>query len=97
LASLGHPSTFEWVLRLCSVTAWHSSSGHQPNFAALNRERHLFGRVAVTLGISPHSSLIIQSEYILCYDKEMAHYREKIVVHSDFIIVLHLHIFLLFC
>lgn len=26
----------------------------------------------------------------------MTHYREKIVVHSDFIIVVHLHIFLLF-
>jgi len=24
-----------------TVTAWHSSSGHQPNFAALNRGRHL--------------------------------------------------------
>jgi len=29
-------------LRLGSVTAWHSSSGHQPNFAALNRGRHLY-------------------------------------------------------
>jgi len=29
-------------LRLGSVTARHSSGGHQPNFAALNRERHLY-------------------------------------------------------
>ena len=25
-----------------TVTAWHSSSGRQPNFAALNRARHLY-------------------------------------------------------
>ena len=30
------------VSRLGSVTARHSSSGHQPNFAALNRGRHLY-------------------------------------------------------
>jgi len=28
--------------RLGSVTALHSSSGRQPNFAALNRGRHLY-------------------------------------------------------
>jgi len=42
LASLGHPSTFQRVSRLGSVTARHSSSGRQPNFAALNRGRHLY-------------------------------------------------------
>jgi len=42
LASLGHPSTFQWVSRLGSVTAWHSSGGHQPNFAALNRGHHIY-------------------------------------------------------
>ena len=30
------------VSRLGSVTARHYSSGRQPNFAALNRERHLY-------------------------------------------------------
>jgi len=40
--SLGHPSTFQRVSRLGSVTARHSSSGRQPNFAALNRWRDLF-------------------------------------------------------
>jgi len=40
--SLGHPCKFQWVSRLGSVTAWHSSSGHQPNFAALNRGHHLY-------------------------------------------------------
>jgi len=39
---LGHPSYFQWVSRLGSVRAWHSSSGHQPNFAVLNTGRHLY-------------------------------------------------------
>jgi len=42
LASLGHPCKFQRVSRLGSVNARHSSSGHQPNFAALNRGRHLY-------------------------------------------------------
>jgi len=42
LASLGHPGTFQRISDLGSVTAWHASSGHQPNFAALNRGRHLY-------------------------------------------------------
>jgi len=42
LASLRHPCKFQRVSRLGSVTAQHSSSGRQPNFAALNRGRHLY-------------------------------------------------------
>jgi len=42
LASLGHSSKFQRVSRLGSVTARHSSSGRQPNSAALNRGRHLY-------------------------------------------------------
>jgi len=42
LTSFGNPSKFQPVLRLDSVTARHSSSGRQPNFAALNRRRHLY-------------------------------------------------------
>jgi len=42
LASLGHPSKFQRVSCLGSVTARHCSSGGQSNFAALNRERHLY-------------------------------------------------------
>jgi len=41
LAGLGHPIIFQWVSRLGSVTARQSSSGRQPNFAALNRGCHL--------------------------------------------------------
>jgi len=40
--SLGHPSKFQPVLHLSSVTAQHYSNGRQPNFAALNRGRHLY-------------------------------------------------------
>ena len=36
LASLGHTCKFQRVSRLGSVTVRHSSSGRQPNFAALN-------------------------------------------------------------
>jgi len=42
LASLGHPCKFQRVSRVGSVTSRHSSSGRQPNFAALNRGRHLY-------------------------------------------------------
>jgi len=42
LTSLGYPCKFQLVSRLGSVTAWHSSSGRQPNIAALNRGRHLY-------------------------------------------------------
>jgi len=42
LASLGHPCKFKRVSRFGSVTARHYSSGRQQNFAALNRERHMY-------------------------------------------------------
>ena len=55
--SLGHPCKFQRVSRLGSVTARHSSSGRQPNFAALNRGHHLYsaGRPSRS-GFGPHSS-----------------------------------------
>jgi len=37
----GHPSIFQRVSRLGSVTARYSTSGRQAKFAALNRGRHL--------------------------------------------------------
>jgi len=40
--SLRHPSKFYRFSLLGSVTAQHSSSGCQPNFAVLNRGRHLY-------------------------------------------------------
>ena len=42
MASSGHPCKFQRLSRLGSVTVRHSSSGRQPNFAALNRGRHLY-------------------------------------------------------
>jgi len=39
---LGHPCKFQRVSHLGSVTARHSSSGRQPNIAALNRGRQLY-------------------------------------------------------
>jgi len=38
----GTPANFNGFSRLGSVTARHSSSGRQPNFAALNRGRQLY-------------------------------------------------------
>jgi len=38
----GHPCKFQRISRLGSVAARHSSIGRQPNFAALNRGRHLY-------------------------------------------------------
>jgi len=40
--SFGHPNKFQRVSRLGSITAGHSSSGRQSNFAALNRGCHLY-------------------------------------------------------
>jgi len=44
-----------------SVTARHSSSGREPNFAALSTGRHLYstGRPCIMLGIDPHSSFLV--------------------------------------
>jgi len=39
--SLGHPCKFQRLSRLSSVTARQSSSERQPDFAAMNRGRHL--------------------------------------------------------
>jgi len=49
----GTPSYFNgyrvWAAR-------QSSSGRQPNFAALNTAPPIFGRATITLSIGPHSS-----------------------------------------
>jgi len=41
LASLRHSWKSQWVSRLASVTTRQTSTGRQPNFAALNRGHHL--------------------------------------------------------
>ena len=55
--SLGHPSKFQRVSRLGSVTARHSTSGRQPNCGIEQRAPPAFGRAAITLGIGPHFQL----------------------------------------
>jgi len=62
----GIPANFNgFRVTLASVTARHCSSGRQPNFAALNKDRFLAallsrpayirqGRAAITLGIGRH-------------------------------------------
>jgi len=40
--SLGHPSKFQQLSLLGIVATRHSNSGRQPNFAALDRGRHLY-------------------------------------------------------
>ena len=54
--SLGHPCKFQRVSRLGSVTVRHSSSGRQPNFAALNRGRHLYSAGRPSLWTLAHIS-----------------------------------------
>jgi len=52
-ASLGYPCKFQRVSRLGSVTARHSSSGRQPNFATLNRGCHLYSAGRTSLWHRP--------------------------------------------
>jgi len=72
LTSLGHPSKFQRVLRLGSVTTRHSSSGRQPNLAALNRGGHLYSagrpsRLAMAhILVSCSSSPLSQQSQIGC-------------------------------
>jgi len=55
----GTPAHFNGLIsRLGSVTARYSSSGIQPNFAALNRGRHLYSAGRPSRWACPHCSLI---------------------------------------
>jgi len=58
----GTPANFNGFSHLGSITAWHSSSGHQPNCGIEQRAPSIFGRAAVTLGIGPHYSLF----FVVC-------------------------------
>jgi len=72
LASLGHPSKFQRVLHLGSITARHWSSGRQSKFAALNRRRllHLAGRPScwalAHILVEVHFRQICDSDSVLC-------------------------------
>jgi len=60
--SLGHHSKFQRVSRLGSVTARHSSTGRHPNFAALNRGRHLYSSFTYPAGFA---MTVLQLYYII--------------------------------
>jgi len=59
----GTPANFDGFLRLCSVTARHSSIGRQPNFAALNRGRHLYSARRPSRWALAH--ILVASCYVL--------------------------------
>jgi len=67
LASLWHPSTFQQVWCLGSVTArhWHSSSGRQLNFAALNRGHHLYSAGRPSRWALAHI-LVVSNMFCVC-------------------------------
>jgi len=67
LASLGHPSKFERVSPLISVTAWYSSSEHQPYCGVEQRAPPVFSRAAITLGIGPHSSILYNTALLISF------------------------------
>jgi len=48
------PANVQRVSRLGSVTARHSSIGRQPNFAELNRSRHLYSAGRPSLWAMAH-------------------------------------------
>ena len=64
LSSLGHPSKFQRVSRLGSVTARHSSSGRQSNVAALNRGHHLYSAGRPSRWASAH--ILVSFFYLRC-------------------------------
>ena len=72
LAGLGHPGKFQPVSRLGSVTARHSSIVHglQPNYAAMNRGRHLYSagrpsRWASAHSLVPHEMVAVRQAVVL--------------------------------
>jgi len=68
LASLGHPSKFQRVSCLGSITARQCSSGRQPNCSVEQRAPPIFGRAAMTVGIGRHSSFHkFTDSFIFCF------------------------------
>jgi len=68
--SFRHPIKFQRLWRLGVVTARNSSTGLQPNFAALNRGRHLYSQGGHHVGIGPPSSYdMIRSMIFTCTEK----------------------------
>ena len=59
--SLGHPSQFQRASMLGRVTVRYSSSGRQPNFATLNRRRHLYSAGRPSHWASAHILVVLFS------------------------------------
>jgi len=69
LASLGHPCQFQRISCLGSITARHSSIGRQPNFAALNRGRHLYSAGRPSRWTSAH--ILVSTYFARICEKAM--------------------------
>jgi len=67
LASLGHPCKFQRVSRLGSVTARYSGSGRQPNFAVLNRGRHLYSAGRPSRAALAHILVVMHFRSTVCH------------------------------
>jgi len=79
----GTPANFNGF-RVLAVTARHSGSGRQRNFAALKRAPPIFGRAAITLGIGLHSSLIIYWSIAKCDHLAAPSLRQASANHNHF-------------
>ena len=66
LVGLGHPIIFQRISRLGSVTARQSSSGRQPDFAALNRRGHLFADTVFVGGQLTSSPISCSFHILIC-------------------------------
>jgi len=86
LASLGHPCKFQLVSQLGSVTARHSSSGRQPNFAALNRERHLHSTGQPSCWALAHISSFLLFEAMHLYCNAVQHLSVHFNAVSSFVL-----------
>jgi len=78
----GHPGKFQQVSHLGSVTAWHSSSRHQPNLAALNRGRHQYSAERTSRWALAHISSISLC-YVICIMHATIHIHTYISRNSE--------------
>ena len=72
----GTPAKFQRLSRLGSITARQSSTGRQPNFAALNRGRHLYSAGRPSRWAWAHIPVM------LCFPAAHGRYRTLMSMHS---------------
>jgi len=65
--SLGHPSKFQRVSILGSVTVRYSSSGRQQKFATLNKRRHLYSAGWPSRWASAHILVLFVESKLIVY------------------------------